>query len=157
MRTSSSNLPVLAFEPRWSPQRLVALVIQAVICMVIPWLVPYWPVTVRCLVSIIALILLAIGYQRAGWWGSNKLIRVVWQQSGEWRLQFASINREAQQWELMQGSYVSAWLIRLRWRDGRSHAQLIVLPGELPRNAWRQWQARLKLHAHNVAPETTDV
>ena len=135
----------------------MTLVIQGVICIATPWLVPYWPATGRCLVSIIALALLAIGYQRAGWWGSNKLIRVVWQQSGEWRLQFASMNREIQQWELMQGSYVSAWLILLRWHDGRSRAQLIVLPGELPENIWRQWQARLKLHAANVAPETTDV
>ena len=146
MPTSSSNSPVLVFEPHWSVQRWLLVGAQAAICLIIPWLIPYWSVTVRVLLSLVALALLAVGYLRAGWWGSKRVSRITWQQSGVWLLQRCGENAaETTGWMLSGNSYIVSWLMILRWRSDAGTARLVILPGEMPTAAWHQWQMRLNL------------
>jgi len=148
--TSSSSSPSLAFEIGWSSARCALLATQCLICIGIPWLVPYWPLIVRILLSVATLSFLAVGLKRAGWWGSERIVRVTWQQSGEWVLRRAStVPAHPANWVLLDDSYVSAWLMVLRWRSDESSASLVVLPGDISTHDWRQWQARLKLQGNH--------
>ncbi|MES1190334.1 MAG: protein YgfX [Steroidobacter sp.] len=143
------------FEPRWSWQRAMVFIAQCVMCGAIPWLLPYWPVGVCLLVSAVTLAVLILGYRHLGWWGPRRVLRVTWQQSGQWLLQLAS-SKSAGGWVLTERSRVMSWLMVLRWRDDESCAQVIIFPGELPRAEWRRWQARLKLQAAAQTPVTMD-
>ena len=151
MPTSSSNSPKLTFEPRWSAQRYAVVSLQCLICIVIPWLIPYWPVLARMSLTGLGLAALGLGYQRVGWWGAKRLLRVTWQQSGQWVLQRNSVEQEHHaEWILSPDSFVTSWLMVLRWQTESEKLHLIILPAELPTNVWRQWQARMKLQGHRV-------
>jgi hypothetical protein len=149
--TSSNNSPKLTFEPRWSPQRCAVVSAQFLVCVVIPWLIPYWPVLARTALAFAAVAVLGLGYRRVGWWGPKLLRRVTWQQSGRWVLQRQCAEQEeSSDWILSPNSFVTSWLMVLRWQYQSETLHIIILPKELPLNVWRQWQARLKLHGSKV-------
>lgn len=152
---SFSNLPSLVIEPRWSRQRSGLLLASVIICVLVPWLIPHWSAQGSCALSVISLLMLAIGYYRAGWWGAQRMTRVTWQQSGEWHLEYAHNHQHLDhviRADLRDDSYVGSWLMVLRWQaDSRTHS-LMLLRGELSNHAWRQWQARLRLEAGRAMP-----
>lgn len=134
----------------------MTFIAQCVMCSAIPWLIPYWPAGARLLVGAVMLAALILGYRQLGWWGPRRVLRVTWQQSGQWVLQLASGKSARGDWVLTDRSRVISWLMVLRWRDNESCAQVIIFPGELPKGEWRRWQARLKLQAAAPAAVSMD-
>ncbi len=119
---------------------------QYAICCGIPFLIPYLPMTGRLLLAGSSSALVTMGYYFAGWWGSRRVIRVMWQQSGLWILQRAEDAESLQRpWELLGRSWITPSLMVLRWRSDKSTALLLVLRSEMPATTWRQLQLRIKL------------
>jgi len=144
LSTSFSNSPVLAFEPRWSVPRLIATVLQYFICVTIPWLLTALAIETKALLSIVAVGSLSVALIRVGWWGRRRVSRITWQQSGEWILTRPSLP-VATPWVLQPSSFVTPWLVILRWRRDGESAAVAMLYGEMAHGKWRQWQSRLRL------------
>jgi len=142
--TSFSNSPVLAFEPHWSVQRLLLTFAQYLICVGVPWLIPDISILVRVLLNVASISLLSAGLISIGWWGRRHIRRITWQQSGDWVLTLSKSTGLAV-WTLQPTSFVSPFLMVLRWHSGVDSAVAIIICGEMSVAEWRRWQARLRL------------
>jgi hypothetical protein len=110
----------------------------------VPWLIPDISITVRVLLNVASVGLLSLGLARIGWWGSRRISRVVWQQSGDWTL-VRSLDAQMPTWMLQPSSFVSPFLMVLRWKCIDDSAVSMIIYGEMPMAEWRRWQARLRL------------
>jgi hypothetical protein len=151
---SSSNSPVLMLEPRWSWQRWMLVVIQLAMCVGVPWLIPQWSLSLRLALSALSLLLLGVGYYQLAWWGSHRLRKATWLQSGQWRLERATGLSFCA--ELHGDSQLNPGWMCLRWRadpvSGASRCSLMFIRGELSSDTWRHLQARLRLEAGRSLP-----
>ncbi len=153
---SSSNSPALVLELPYGWRRLVPSGTLLISALLLPWLVFAWFPGIRIAVILGGVALAAV----AGWQarianGAGRIARLVWNQNGEWRLQFAM--GEPVIARLAASSWWSPWLICWRWVDeaGRKHALLLWRLELSPAN-WHQWQLRLRLEGAHTGTDKAE-
>jgi hypothetical protein len=77
---------------------------------------------------------------------SKRLVRITWQQDGQWQLEFA--DRNVISATLCTHSWLHPWMMSLRWQlpDG-SLVRELLWRGHYSHRLWHAWRVRLALEA----------
>lgn len=146
---SSPNSPVLVLERPASPLRWALWLSIILLAVVWPWLC-----ALRIEVAAGFALLSAAIVGGAAWRSlrfPGRIARATWGSDGEWRLQLADGHDLAAQ--LSRDSWVTGWVLVLRWRCGIQHHGFTIMRPELTAAEWHRWQLRLRLEAARSAQD----